>query len=224
MLLCLLVALRLVPFASDIAYMRDPMALKRVRDDIGAVRDQMQVFTEAMAAKGTTQGDAAVIAVYLNAALSESDRANDSGELRVGVIINHGVILLGFALNPATRDELGPLQFALSTHVQTRLEVTNRHFATTFLRFAPLQELELEPDLDAHTLLSEIRDGMQALKETSSHELTPLAREHWVVSTAWLTISTAICVPSTWQRMRGFAKAINAISTSNSRNCRSLSR
>lgn len=173
--------MRIVPFAEDIRFMRDPAALQRVMDDVGSIRDQLQTFQSAMERRAQTQGCAGDIASYLSSILKEFDRAPDQGELRVGNIIEYGSILQYYCLDESARAELRPLDNALQRHVSALLEITHRHFASTFLRFDPLRELTLEDDLDAHTLLSESRDYIRGLKAASTSEIAPLAPESWAV-------------------------------------------
>jgi len=172
--------IRIVPFAEDIRFMRDPDALRRVMDDVGAIRDQLETFQCAVERRAQTQGCAGDIAAYLKSILSEFDRAKDHDELRVGNIIEYGGILQHYCLDESARAELRPLDNALERHVNALLAVTHRHFASTFLRFEPLHALELGED-DPHEMLSDLRDSIRGLKAASKTEITPLDREGWAV-------------------------------------------
>ncbi|NBB96727.1 MAG: hypothetical protein GVY34_00925 [Alphaproteobacteria bacterium] len=173
--------MQIVPFAEDIRFMRDPAALQRVMDDVGAIHDQLQTFQSAMERRAQTQGSAGDIAAYLKSILEEFERGQGQGELRVGNIIEYGSILQHYCLDEHARAELRPLDNALQRHVSVLLEITHRHFASTFLRFEPLRELTLEDDLDAHSLLLELRDHIRGLKTSDPPEITPLAQESWAV-------------------------------------------
>ncbi len=175
--------MRIVPFAEDIRFMRDRDALKRVMDDVGAIRDQLETFQQAMERRSHTQGCAGDIAAYLKSILSEFDRAKSDEELRIGNIIEYGGILQYYCLDESARAELRPLDKALDRHVSALLDVTHRHFASTFLRFEPLQALELGED-DPHEMLLQVRDRIRALSTASKDDISPLDREGWVIINA----------------------------------------
>ncbi|MCC5966022.1 MAG: hypothetical protein JJU24_07780 [Natronohydrobacter sp.] len=171
--------MRIVPFAEDIRFMRDADALKRVMDDVGAIRDEIETFADALAAEGTRR-NAGAVSVYLKRVLSEFTRAEETGELRVGVLIRQGQALQTVCLDETSRAELAPFDKALDDLVNELLAVTHRHFASTFLRFEPLHALELGDD-DPHEMFSELRDAIRALKDSSETEITPLDAEGWAI-------------------------------------------
>ena len=158
--------LRLVPFAEDIRFLRDPEALARFLDDSGALVSDASTFTRALAAEGGRQG-AGSISVYLSEVVSEFARGRKTGELRVGRIVELGSDLQTMASDAGVRAELSHLARPLDRTLDNLLDLTRRHFADTLLRLAPLREVELEPGLDAHELLSQVRDGLRGLKGTS---------------------------------------------------------
>lgn len=171
--------MRIVPFAEDIRFMRDADALKRVMDDVGAIRDEIETFADALAAEGTRR-NAGAVSVYLKRVLSEFARAEETGELRVGVLIRQGQALQTVCLDESSRAELAPFDKALDDLVNELLAVTHRHFASTFLRFEPLHALELGDD-DPHEMFSELRDAIRALKDASETEITSLDAEGWAI-------------------------------------------
>ena len=83
---------------------------------------------------------------YLEGVIKELDHAKKSDALRTAKVIEYGGVLENFSLDAATRAKLGKtLSKARSQQVNNLLELTRSHFADTFLRLAPLHDIEMAP-------------------------------------------------------------------------------
>ncbi len=168
--------MRMVPFEDDIRHLRDPEQLGRFLDDAATMRDDLALFTKALASEGQMQG-AGFVRTYLDGLMAEFDRAADTAHLRVGRIVELGKILETYALDQKTADEFGPAIGALRSHVQSLLDLTRRHFAATMTRMAPLRDIASAPDDNQWTLLQDIQRGIRKLSDSQVTGLPALARD-----------------------------------------------
>ena len=127
------------------------------------------------------------IAPYLEGIISELDRAKTSDTLRVGKIIEYGEALEDFSLDPATRAELGgPISKDLTRQVNALLELTRSHFADTFLRFAPLRDIEMDPDQTPTQALAQVEALLRRTRDAAQNDLIPLDSDDDAVFTHML--------------------------------------
>nr|HMS93783.1 hypothetical protein [Tabrizicola sp.] len=168
--------MRMVPFEEDIRHLRDPVRLADFLDDADALRDDLELFSRALAAEGAMQ-HAGFARTYLDGILDEFSRARQMNHLRVGRVVEHGKILEGYAASPEVAAEFGPAIHALKSHVQSLLDLTRRHFAATMTRMAPLRDLTTGPEDDQWTLLQDIQRGIKAMAAPPSSDLRPLAAD-----------------------------------------------
>ncbi|MGC1429997.1 MAG: hypothetical protein WA822_15515, partial [Albidovulum sp.] len=172
--------MRMVPFDEDIRNLRDPERLGAFLDDADAVRDDFDLFREALASEGGMQG-AGAVRTYLGGVTAELDRARQTDHLRVARLIELGKILEGFCYNESVAIEFGPLIEPLRAHVGTLLELTRRHFAATFTRMAPLHDISGSPDTDHWDLLQDIQRGIKLIADVRPDGLVPLAKDDQAV-------------------------------------------
>ena len=98
-------------------------------------------------------------------------------------MIEYGEALEDFSLDAATRAELGdPLSKDLTRQVNSLLDLVRNHFADTFLRFAPLQNIEMAPNQTPIQALAQVEALLRATR-AAARDLVPLAKEDDAVFT-----------------------------------------
>ena len=158
--------MRLMPFEEDLRRLRDPDKLKQFIEQAEDLRDGMRTLSNALSQSGGNMQRAG-IAPYLEGIISELDRAKTSDTLRVGKIIEYGEALEDFSIDTPTQSELGePISKDLTRQVNALLELTRSHFADTFLRFAPLRDIEMDPDQTPTQALAQVE---ALLRSTRAH-------------------------------------------------------
>ena len=82
------------------------------------------------------------------------------------------------SIDAATRAELGKtLSKALSQQVNNLLDLTRSHFADTFLRLAPLHDIEMAPSQTPTQALGQVETLLRDTRATAQHDLVPRAPE-----------------------------------------------
>lgn len=178
--------MRMMPFEEDLRRLRDPGKLKQFIEQAEDLRDGMRTLSNALSQSGGNMQGAG-IAPYLEGIISELDRAKTSDTLRVGKIIEYGEALEDFSLDPATRAELGgPIPKDLTRQVNALLELTRSHFADTFLRFAPLRDIEMDPDQTPTQALAQVEALLRRTRDAAQNDLIPLDSDDDAVFTHML--------------------------------------
>jgi hypothetical protein len=135
--------MRLMPFEEDLRRLRDPVQLVRFLEGAKDLCEGMQTLRKALKASGGNMYGAQ-ITPYLDGVIDALGRAEQSDTLCVGKVIEYGEALEDFSVDAATRAELGdPLSKDLTRQVNSLLDLARNHFADTFLRFVPLQNIEM---------------------------------------------------------------------------------
>ena len=169
--------MRLMPFEEDLRRLRDPDKLKQFIEQAEDLRDGMRTLSNAVSQSGGNMQGAG-IAPYLEGIISELDRAKTSDTLRVGKIIEYGEALEDFSIDTPTQSELGePISKDLTRQVNALLELTRSHFADTFLRFAPLRDIEMDPDQTPTQALAQVKALLRSTRAAAQNNLIPLAPE-----------------------------------------------
>jgi len=169
--------MRMMPFEEDLRRLRDPNKLKQFIEQAEDLRDGMRTLSNAVSQSGGNMQGAG-IAPYLEGIISELDRAETSDTLRVGKIIEYGEALEDFSIDTPTQSELGePISKDLTRQVNALLELTRSHFADTFLRFAPLRDIEMDPDQTPTQALAQVEALLRSTRAAAQNDLIPLASE-----------------------------------------------
>ncbi|MEL7165319.1 MAG: hypothetical protein AAGL96_07565, partial [Pseudomonadota bacterium] len=171
--------MKMVPFASDIAQLEDEETLSRFLDEAEEMRENIERMAEGLRREGTAMQGAGLVGLELESLLEEFSKARQLQSLNVGKIVKFGEFLQEAAQDEATRREFGNLAAKrLDQIVDDLLSLVRCYFGQTLLRFAPLEELELEPETNAWEYLNEVRVVLRDM-EAQAHgpELTALAPE-----------------------------------------------
>ena len=174
--------MRLMPFEEDLRRLRDPVQLARFLEGAEDLCEGMQTLSTALKASSGNMY-AAQITPYLDGVIDTLGRAEQSHTLNIGKVIEYGEALEDFSLDAATRAELGdPLSKDLTRQVNSLLDLVRNHFADTFLRFAPLQNIEMAPDQTPLQALEQVEALLSATR-AAARDLVPLAKEDDAVFT-----------------------------------------
>ena len=174
--------MRLMPFEEDLRRLRDPVQLARFLEGAEDLCEGLQTLSTALKASSGNMY-AAQITPYLDAVIDTLGRAEQSHILSIGKVIEYGEALEDFSLDAATRAELGdPLSKDLTRQVNSLLDLVRNHFADTFLRFAPLQNIEMAPNQTPIQALAQV-EGLLSATRAAARDLVPLAKEDDAVFT-----------------------------------------
>ena len=174
--------MRLMPFEEDLRRLRDPVQLARFLEGAEDLCEGLQTLSTALKASSGNMY-AAQITPYLDGVIDTLGRAEQSHTLSIGKVIEYGEALEDFSLDAATRAELGdPLSKDLTRQVNSLLDLVRNHFADTFLRFAPLQNIEMAPDQTPLQALEQVEALLSATR-AAARDLVPLAKEDDAVFT-----------------------------------------
>jgi len=174
--------MRLMPFEEDLRRLRDPVQLARFLEGAEDLCEGLQTLSTALKASSGNMY-AAQITPYLDGVIDTLGRAEQSHTLNIGKVIEYGEALEDFSLDAATRAELGdPLSKDLTRQVNSLLDLVRNHFADTFLRFAPLQNIEMAPNQTPIQALAQVEALLSATR-AAARDLVPLAKEDDAVFT-----------------------------------------
>ena len=174
--------MRLMPFEEDLRRLRDPVQLARFLEGAEDLCEGLQTLSTALKASSGNMY-AAQITPYLDGVIDTLGRAEQSHTLSIGKVIEYGEALEDFSLDAATRAELGdPLSKDLTRQVNSLLDLVRNHFADTFLRFAPLQNIEMAPNQTPLQALEQVEALLSATR-AAARDLVPLAKEDDAVFT-----------------------------------------
>ncbi|MDG2404926.1 MAG: hypothetical protein P8M25_08255 [Paracoccaceae bacterium] len=166
--------MRLMPFEEDLRRLRDPVQLARFLEDAEDLRDGIRTLCKALNTSGGNMQREDIIP-YFEGVIKEMDHAKESDLLRTAKVIGYRGVLENFSLDAATRAELGePLSKALSQQVNNILDLTRSHFADTFLRLAPLHDIEMAPSQTPAQALGQIETLLRDTRAVAQHNLVPL--------------------------------------------------
>ena len=170
--------MKMVPFASDIAQLEDEETLSRFLDEAEEMRENIERMAEGLRREGTAMQGAGLVGLELESLLEEFSKARQLQSLNVGKIVKFGEFLQEASQDEATRREFGLAAKRLDQIVDDLLSLVRGYFGQTLLRFAPLEELALEPETNAWEYLNEVRVVLRDM-EAQAHgpELTALAPE-----------------------------------------------
>ena len=174
--------MRLMPFEEDLRRLRDPVQLARFLEGAEDLCEGLQTLSTALKASSGNMY-AAQITPYLDGVIDTLGRPEQSHTLNIGKVIEYGEALEDFSLDAATRAELGdPLSKDLTRQVNSLLDLVRDHFADTFLRFAPLQNIEMAPNQTPIQALAQVEALLSATR-AAARDLVPLAKEDDAVFT-----------------------------------------
>ena len=174
--------MRMVPFAKDVKTLEDEATLASFLAAADLLREDMELFCTALAAEGAAVQGAGTVRTYVDAILEELSKARQTQVLRVGRIVDLGAVLQTAAFDDATRREFGPiLTQSLDNTVKGLTDLTRDYFAPTLLRFAPLNELELESGTNAWEYLNETKGVLADIESGKFEGMKPLAPEDLAV-------------------------------------------
>ena len=174
--------MRMVPFAKDVKTLEDEATLASFLAAADLLREDMELFCTALAAEGAAVQGAGTVRTYVDAILEELSKARQTQVLRVGRIVDLGAVLQTAAFDDATRREFGPiLMQSLDNTVKGLTDLTRNYFAPTLLRFAPLNELELESGTNAWEYLNETKGVLADIESGKFEGMKPLAPEDLAV-------------------------------------------
>lgn len=174
--------MRMVPFAKDVKTLEDEATLASFLAAADLLREDMELFCTALAAEGAAVQGAGTVRTYVDAILEELSKARQTQVLRVGRIVDLGAVLQTAAFDDATRRVFRPiLTQSLDNTVKGLTYLTRDYFAPTLLRFAPLDELELEPGTNAWEYLNETKGVLGDIESGKFEGMKPLAPEDLAV-------------------------------------------
>ena len=174
--------MRMVPFAKDVKTLEDEATLASFLAAADLLREDMELFCTALAAEGAAVQGAGTVRIYVDAILEELSKARQTQVLRVGRIVDLGAVLQTAAFDDATRREFGPiLTQSLDNTVKGLTDLTRDYFAPTLLRFAPLNEFELESGTNAWEYLNETKGVLANIESGKFEGMKPLAPEDLAV-------------------------------------------
>lgn len=174
--------MRMVPFAKDVKTLEDEATLASFLAAADLLREDMELFCTALAAEGAAVQGAGTVRTYVDAILEELSKVHQTQVLRVGRIVDLGAVLQTAAFDDATRREFGPiLMQSLDNTVKGLTDLTRNYFAPTLLRFAPLNELELESGTNAWEYLNETKGVLADIESGKFEGMKPLAPEDLAV-------------------------------------------
>mgnify|MGYP001272365273 CR=1 FL=1 len=174
--------MRLMPFEEDLRRLRDPVQLARFLEGAEDLCEGLQTLSTALKASSGNMY-AAQITPYLDGVIDTLGRAEQSHTLSVGKVIEYGEALEDFSVDAATRAELSdPLSKDLTRQVNSLLDLARNHFADTFLRFAPLQNIEMAPNQTPIQALAQVEALLRDTRAAAC-DLVPLAKEDDAVFT-----------------------------------------
>lgn len=174
--------MRMVPFAKDVKTLEDEATLASFLAAADLLREDMELFCTALVAEGAAVQGAGTVRTYVDAILEELSKARQTQVLRVGRIVDLGAVLQTAAFDDATRREFGPiLTQSLDNTVKGLTDLTRDYFAPTLLRFAPLNELELESGTNAWEYLNETKGVLANIESGKFEGMKPLAPEDLAV-------------------------------------------
>ncbi len=169
--------MRAVPLPQDWEHLDDPDRLSEFLRDASELREKLDLMCTALRAEGRAMQGAGIVATYAIAVLDELKRAENLGELRVGMLMEYGRILESAANSDETHKEFGLLSPALKANVESLRALVRDHFAYTLARSSVLKSIRLEDDADPVRVLSLFRDLVLDAKEARASKLVPISRE-----------------------------------------------
>ena len=170
--------MKMVPFADDIAVLQDAKALERFLTDAEDMRENIERLAEGLRREGTAMQGAGLVGLELESLLEEFSKARQLKSLNVGKIVKYGEFLQGASQDEATRREFGLAAKRLDQVVSDLLELVRKYFGKTLLRFAPLEQLQLEPDTSAWEYLNELRSVLRDIEaQKNTEDMTGLVPE-----------------------------------------------
>ena len=173
--------MRAVPLARDWKHLDDPDLLAAFLKDAEELREDLQLFCDALAAEGAAMQGAGIVRTYCTALLSELKKAEAVQNLQVGKLVQYGRMIENARLDPATQKEFGLLAPALEDNGRAVLDLMRNHFARTLSRFAELRDVGVEDDATHWEVLQGFRDLVRAIQSDDAPDRPPLAKEDAVV-------------------------------------------
>ncbi|PSL21931.1 hypothetical protein [Shimia abyssi] len=171
--------MRMEPFAQDLKFLEDTVRLATFLEDAEDLCEDIDLLSMSLERQGRAVQGAGYVRTYLDAVSVEFSKARQMNRLNVGKVVKYGHFLQEASLDAQTRKEFGSLlSVSLDGVVDGLANLVRTHFGATLLRFAPLEELELEADTNAWEYLNELRHAVQDLQEQRNKEVvTPLDEE-----------------------------------------------
>lgn len=169
--------MRAVPLPEDWEHLNNPERLSDFLTDAGELREKLDLMCVALRAEGRAMQGAGIVATYATAVLDELKRAENIGELRVGMLMEYGRILESAANSDEVNKEFGLLASALKSNVESLRGLIRDHFAYTLARSSVLKSIRLEDDVDPIRVLSLFRDLVLEAKEARASKLVPMSKE-----------------------------------------------
>ncbi|PHQ94702.1 MAG: hypothetical protein COB40_11660, partial [Marinosulfonomonas sp.] len=165
----------MVPFEEDIRHLRDPERLQGFLDDADELIDGLEDFKSAMTATDGSRQGAPEVKTYVDSVLSELSRARQLNHLRVRRLLDLGAVLQDFSLEDRCRMGLGDgLAKQLDRLVATMLDLTRSHFAPSFVRLKPLNDLVLLPGDDPRKIIAQLESNLAAARRVKDDVAVPL--------------------------------------------------
>ncbi len=169
--------MRAVPLPEDWEHLNNSERLSDFLTDAGELREKLDLMCSALRAEGRAMQGAGIVATYTTAVLDELKRAENIGELRVGMLMEYGRILESAANSDEVNKEFGLLASALKSNVECLRGLIRDHFAYTLARSSILKSIRLEDDVDPVRVLSLFRDLVLEAKEARASKLVPMSKE-----------------------------------------------
>ncbi|PTX54054.1 hypothetical protein C8N43_2859 [Litoreibacter ponti] len=169
--------MRAVPLDRDWKHLNDPDLLRAFLEDAEDLREDLELFCEAMHSEGSAMQGAGVVRTYCIAILTELSRAADRQTLRVGKLVQYGRMIENARLDPSAQAEFGLLAPALQDNGQAILNLMRNHFARTLSRFAELRDIGIEEDASRWEVLQGFRDLVSTVRMGDGADRPALAQE-----------------------------------------------
>jgi len=171
------------PFAEDLAVIQDDANREAFLDAADEMREDIERLAEGLRREGSSMQGAGLVSTDLDALLEEFSKARQLNKLNAGKIVKFGEFLQSATLDKSTRDEFGALATKrLEQIVDGVLGLVKSYFGRALMRYAPLDELELEPGTSAWEYLNELRNALRDMRDgTDPLGVTPLAPENIAV-------------------------------------------
>lgn len=169
--------MRMAPFAKDLKVLDDPELLALFLDDAEELRGDIDGLAEALRREGRAMQGAGLVGYELEKLSEEFSKARQLQSLNVGAVVKFGEFLHEASLHEETRREFGLGAKKLDQIVEGVSALVRAYFGQALLRFAPLEELELEAGTSAWEYLNELRCALRDMKPEGAGALRPLAAE-----------------------------------------------
>ena len=168
--------MRAIPMPEDWKHLDDEERLRSFIGDATDARESFELLSRALQAESRGMQGAGAVSTYLDAVLSELDKADNVGSLNVGKLLEYGGLLERMSLDENLHAEFGVLNAALEQSVKNLKELSRKHFSNTLARFTVLRDLEMEEDLDAWEVLRVFRDIVSEVESGGGGKLPALAK------------------------------------------------